>query len=114
MANYIKEVYCESQVYLSIKIDIDLIMRLGLIINAKSIRDSILSTPRTKLKEPNVILVNPHRLHITVPGTMKGKLLQNLQQLRKQLPRVLVSGTETVNRVIISSEKAASGSLYKL
>jgi DNA-directed RNA polymerase III subunit RPC1 len=114
VANYIKEVYCESQVYLSIKIDLDLIMRLGLIINAKSIRDSILSTPRTKLKEPNVILVNPHRLHITVPGTMKGKLLQNLQQLRKQLPRVLVSGTETVNRVIISSEKAATGNIYKL
>ena len=114
VANYIKEVYCESQVYLSIKIDLDLIMRLGLIINAKSIRDSILSTPRTKLKEPNVVLVNPHRLHITVPGTMKGKLLQNLQQLRKQLPRVLVSGTETVNRVIISSEKAAAGNIYKL
>jgi hypothetical protein len=45
---------------------------------------------------------------------MKGKLLQNLQQLRKQLPRVLVSGTETVNRVIISSEKAAAGNIYKL
>jgi DNA-directed RNA polymerase III subunit RPC1 len=114
IANYIKEVYCESQVYLSIKIDLDLIMRLGLIINAKSIRDSILSTPRTKLKEPNVILVNPYRLHITVPGTMKGKLLQNLQQLRKQLPRVLVSGTDTVNRVIISSEKAPAGNVYKL
>jgi len=58
--------------------------------------------------------VNPYRLHITVPGTMKGKLLQNLQQLRKQLPRVLVSGTETVNRVIISSEKASAGNVYKL
>lgn len=58
IANYIKEVYTPRGCYLSVKMDLQAIEALKLEINIETVKRAILHTPKIKVKERNILIIN--------------------------------------------------------
>jgi DNA-directed RNA polymerase III subunit RPC1 len=74
IAEYIKEVYTPQGCYLSIKIDLDAINALKLEVDIETICQSILKTPKLKVKDKHVTVVSPCKLHIEPYETARDKM----------------------------------------
>lgn len=59
IASYIKEVYSPRGCYLSVNLDLKAIESLKLEISAEQVKKGILSTPKIKVKEKNIVIKNP-------------------------------------------------------
>lgn len=119
---YIREVHCNSQCYLSIKLDLRIIETFNLKVDAFTVRWAILhgtgttgkSTVLRLLKDKHIQVVGSRcdRLHILAPETKdnnKGlpqsqRLYFTLQALKAALPSVIVQGIPTVSRSVINEE----------
>lgn len=56
VCNFIKEVYRKDQVYISVQLDKDLISKLQLDLDVNSVRNSIINTPKLRLKEKGLFV----------------------------------------------------------
>jgi DNA-directed RNA polymerase III subunit RPC1 len=74
IASYIKEVYTPRGCYLSVKIDIVAVGALMLEINVDSIKKAILATPKIKVKEKNIVIINAQKLHIEPYDTSRDRM----------------------------------------
>jgi DNA-directed RNA polymerase III subunit RPC1 len=122
VCQYIREVHCNSQCYLSIKLDLRVIETFNLKIDAFSVRWAILhgagttgrATVLRLLKDKHIQVVGSRgdRLHILAPDTKdtnKGlpssqRLYFTMQALKAALPTVIVQGIPTVSRSVINEE----------
>lgn len=71
---YIKEVYTPRGCYLSIKLDLNAIETLKLELNIENVRKAILATSKIKVKEKNINIISPYKLHIEPYDTSRDKM----------------------------------------
>ncbi|KAK3144400.1 hypothetical protein QOZ80_4AG0312550 [Eleusine coracana subsp. coracana] len=105
VAAAIKIVLKSSQPNLVINLDMQLIEELYMGISADSVQLSILNHPKIKLKSEHVRVVDKSKLRIYPAGTDKRKLQLELHNLKSMLPKVIVKGIPTVERVVINETK---------
>jgi len=101
VCNFIKEVYRKDQVYISVQLDKDLISKLQLDLDVNSVRNSIINTPKLRLKEKDVLVVSDDRLHVYIPSRVSGDLYFQMNSLKRQLPHVVVQGISSIKRAVI-------------
>lgn len=112
VADAIKIVLKSSQPSLVVKLDMERIEDRFMGISADSVQLSILKHPKIKLKSEHVRVIDRAKLRIYPAGTDKSKLQLELHNLRSILPKVIVKGIPTVERVVIN--KKANSSAYNL
>ncbi|KAL6903610.1 hypothetical protein ACP4OV_004423 [Aristida adscensionis] len=102
VASAIKIVLKSSQPNLVVKLDMKHIEDLHLGISADSVQLSILNHPKIKLKSEHVRVIDRAKLRIYPAGTDKAKLQLELHNLKSMLPKVIVKGIPTVERVVVN------------
>jgi DNA-directed RNA polymerase III subunit RPC1 len=128
---YMREVHNPQQSYISIRLNMDIIDKLQLNIDALSVRNSILHPVGSGrlpilrgLKEQHVVVMPPSRsankldrLRIVAPelkSNGKGiesfrRLYFNIQALKAALPGLIVKGIPSVSRAVINEEENPEG-----
>lgn len=102
----IKEVQSYDEgCYIAIILDLELIEKAELRLNAISIQKSIVNEKKLGVKPENISKVNEEEIRIYFREKQPSSLAFVLQHLLLQLPSVPVSGLDGVNRAIISEEK---------
>ncbi|KAL3824530.1 hypothetical protein ACJIZ3_020559 [Penstemon smallii] len=91
-----------------ITLDMKRILDAELSISAYTVKQSILQTPRMKLKEQNVRVLNARKLEVVLHAD-RSKLQFELHELRYKLSKVVVKGINSVERAIIKEENEQSG-----
>jgi DNA-directed RNA polymerase III subunit RPC1 len=135
ICEYIREVHTPDQSYVSIRLNMSVIRRLQLNVDARSVKSSILhllgsnrSAVLRALKDKHISVLSPIyygegaerdqspsycRLHVIPPDlrdTGKGlpshqRSYFSLQALKASLPSVIVQGIPTVSRAVINEEE---------
>lgn len=108
----IVEVMTASSYQILIRLNMPLIKRLFLPIDAFTVRQRILKyasrpmSPLRMLKESGVTVISRDALYVYPFKTGKSELLFNVKQLLTILPDIMVGGMEGMNRVMISDNSA--------
>ena len=105
VAEYIKEVYTPEGCYLSIKLDLKAINALKLEVDIASIADSILKTPKLKVKKENLSISGREKIKIAPYETGRDKMYFVMQQLKAKLPHVIIKGIPSILRAVISKDQ---------
>ncbi|XP_027150331.1 DNA-directed RNA polymerase III subunit 1-like isoform X1 [Coffea eugenioides] len=104
VAKSIKIVMSARLASIVITLDMEIIQASRLCTDAYRVKESILQTPRIKLKDQHVKVLNSRKLEV-VPQTDRSKLHFELHALKNKLPSVVVTGITTIERVVINSEE---------
>ncbi|GAX79763.1 hypothetical protein CEUSTIGMA_g7204.t1 [Chlamydomonas eustigma] len=94
-----------GQAFISIRLDMEAVEALQLGIDGHTLKWSILSHPRIKLKEEHVRAVAIDKVVVTGSDQNRQELLFNLEHLLQMLPKVIVMGIPSVERAVINKEK---------
>ena len=81
---------------------------MSLEISIQKIRDALLLNKKKlnlKLRENHIVIKNEEKLIIYPPETNRNNLYFSLEILMKNLPEIIVSGINTINRVVITEKK---------
>jgi DNA-directed RNA polymerase III subunit RPC1 len=117
IAEFIEEVYQHDGCYLGVKLDLKAIQALQLEIDVDTVQRAIIKAPKLKMHEQQVRVQHPDRIRVYLPTGKKEDVLSSpyfgLQQLKRQLPDVVVKGFTTVSRAVINDAKG-NGSQYNL
>ena len=100
---YIAEVIDNNGVYLKLKVDWDTINKFQLEINIHNIKDAILNTPKLKLKDKNIIILENMFICIYSYDVSRENLYFSLQIIKRKLNDVIVCGINSVTRAVINS-----------
>lgn len=100
---YIAEILDSNGYYLKIKLNFKTIQRLQLSISAVTVRQSILTTPKLGLKDKNIMIQSQDTLLINSNDITKDNMYFAIQNIRKKLNEVIVSGLPTISRVVINT-----------
>ncbi|KAM7490586.1 hypothetical protein LguiA_033507 [Lonicera macranthoides] len=104
VAKSVKIVMAARLASIVITLDMEIIQAAQLSIDAHIVKESILQTPKIKLKEQHVKVLDGRKLEV-FPAGDKNKLHFELQWLKNKLPTVVVKGISTVERAIINKLK---------
>lgn len=118
IAEFIEEVYHPSGSYLNLKLDLKAIQALQLEIDVYSVQRAITKAPKLKLSDQQLFVSYPDRIRVHLPNGKKAAAEPAstyfvLQQMKRQLPGIVVKGITTVNRAVINDVKG-NGSMYNL
>ena len=110
ICKYIKEVISPEGCYIKIKLDKEYIDSCHLEISIQKIKEAILSNKKKlnlKLGEKHIKIEDhdQNKLIIYPLETNKNYLYFSLKILMKNLPEIVVSGINTINRVVITENK---------
>mmetsp|Transcript_31838 Transcript_31838/g.28885 ORF Transcript_31838/g.28885 Transcript_31838/m.28885 type:complete len:330 (+) Transcript_31838:900-1889(+) len=100
----VKEVYSPRGCFLSFKLDRNAIEGLKLDIDASTVKESIIKTPRIKLKDQHISVINAMKFTVEPYDSSSDHLYFILQTLKRKLPDVIVRGIPSVNRAIINKK----------
>lgn len=103
VAKTIKIVVSPRLASIVVTLDMETIRALRLCVDAYKVKESILQTKKLKLKEQHVKVLDHRKLEV-VPQVDKSKLHFELHTIRDKLPNVVVSGIDTVERVIVNKD----------
>ncbi|TXG73952.1 hypothetical protein EZV62_002531 [Acer yangbiense] len=104
VAKSIKVVMTARKAAIVIALDMETIEDAHLCINADIVKESIIQTPKLKLKQQNITVLDVRKLEI-VPSVVKSKIHFELNSLKKVLPMVIVKGIKTVERAVIAEKE---------
>ncbi|KAJ9527506.1 hypothetical protein QJQ45_025764, partial [Haematococcus lacustris] len=104
-----RKAFSEAEAAISVRLDMAVIQALQLEIDANVVKDAILAHPRIKLKEQHVRPVAVDKLLVYAPDDSRQALLFSMEALLLALPKVIVTGIPSVERAVISKEKAKGG-----
>ncbi|KAG6629289.1 hypothetical protein CIPAW_14G074800 [Carya illinoinensis] len=105
VAKSIKLVMTSRSASLVVKLDVERIRDVQLCIDANIVKESIIQTPKLKLKNEHIKVLDVGKLEILSPETDKSKIHFHLHSLKNLLPMVIVKGIKTVERAIIKKEQ---------
>ena len=105
IASYIKEMYTPKGCHLEIELDLHAIDALKLEISNDDVERAIIATPKLKVKPKNIIKFDKKTLHILPVDSTRGNMYFSLQQLKNNLPSVIVTGIPSVVRAVISKDE---------
>ncbi|KAL0312730.1 UNVERIFIED_CONTAM: DNA-directed RNA polymerase III subunit [Sesamum radiatum] len=103
VAKSIKTSQASRSASIVITLDMKRIQGAQLSIDAYTVKESILQTPRMKLKEQLVKVLNARKLEVVLQAD-RSKLHFELHALKNKLSKVVVKGINSVERVIIVNE----------
>ncbi|OMO91373.1 RNA polymerase, alpha subunit [Corchorus olitorius] len=104
VAKSIKIVMTSRLASVVITLDMERIQDAQLYIDANAVKESILQTPKIKLKEQHVKVLDVRKLQVVPPGD-RSKIHFDLHSLKNLLPLVVVKGIKTVERAVIAEKK---------
>lgn len=113
VSEFIEEVFLPNSCFILVKLAMDRIKLLKLEVDVDSIRFAICNTRKLKLKPQQVTALSKSELCIFPSESSKSSLHYTMQQLKSDLPNVLIKGHRNVNRAIIHVDEA-QGDTYKL
>ncbi|KAK4741842.1 hypothetical protein SAY87_025430 [Trapa incisa] len=87
-----------------IKLDMNRIEELHLNIDANTVRESILLTPKIKPKQLQIKVLDARKLEV-VPSVSQSNFHFALHALKNALPMVIVKGIKTVERAVVNKGK---------
>jgi len=116
VSEYLEEVFLPDDCFLLIKLDVERIKLLKLEVSAGSIRYSILTAPKLKIKPKDCNVVSDSLITIRPGSSDKSSMYYRLQFLKEKLVPIVIKGLPTVSRAIISIDDSAGGKIpkYKL
>ncbi|KAL0324389.1 UNVERIFIED_CONTAM: DNA-directed RNA polymerase III subunit [Sesamum calycinum] len=103
VAKSIKTSQASRSASIVITLDMKRIQGAQLSIDAYTVKESILQTPRMKLKEQQIKVLNPRKLEVVLQAD-RSKLHFEVHALKNKLSKVVVKGINSVERVIIVNE----------
>lgn len=86
-----------------ITLDMELIQASQFCIDAYTVTQSILQTPRIKLKQQHIRVLDVRKLEV-VPQVDRSRLHFELHSLKNKLPMIVVRGINTVKRAVINEK----------
>ncbi|CAA2978937.1 DNA-directed RNA polymerase III subunit 1 [Olea europaea subsp. europaea] len=101
IAKSIKAVQESLRAKIVITLDMKTIQDSQLAIDARRVKESILQTPKLKLKDKDVNVLDERKLQVFLE-TDRSKIQFELQSLRNKLSKVVVKGINSVERAIIN------------
>ncbi|KAK2985575.1 hypothetical protein RJ640_025008 [Escallonia rubra] len=104
VAKSVKIVMTSRSASIVITLDMEVIQASQLGIDAHTVKTSILQTPKIKLKDQHIKILDARKLEVCLQAE-KSKLNFQLHLLKNKLPTVIVKGIHTVGRAVISKEK---------
>ncbi|KAJ0539434.1 putative DNA-directed RNA polymerase [Helianthus annuus] len=104
VAKSIKIILGNRSASIVISLDKSTIQALQLSIDAYTVRESILKTPRIKLKEHHIKVLDARKLEINPPSD-RIKLYFDLHSLRNRLATIVVKGIGSIERAVINKKK---------
>lgn len=81
------------------------ISALKLEVTIDTIKESIVRTPRLKIKDRHIKVINNEKLHIEPYDTARDKMYFIMQQLKAKLPHVMIKGIPSIVRAVISKKE---------
>ncbi|XP_074366508.1 DNA-directed RNA polymerase III subunit 1 [Apium graveolens] len=108
----IKIVMASRSASVTVTLDMDVIQASELCINAHTVKESILRTPKIKLKEQNIHVLDARKLEV-IPTSDRSKLHFELHRLKDRLPTVVVRGINSIKRAVIKECDGKKGT-YEL
>jgi len=105
IAAFIKEVYTPKGCYIGIELDLPCIEALKLELSIQDVVDAIIGTSKLKVKERHVELVDERTIHIQPFDVSRENMYFSMQQLKNNLPAVIVKGIPTIVRAVISKKE---------
>lgn len=112
VAKSIKIVMTSRLASVVISLDMERIQDAQLHIDANVVKESILQTPKLKLKEQHVKVLDVKKLEV-VPPADRSRIHFELHSLKNLLPLVVVKGIKNVERVVIAEKKKDNKSQNK-
>ncbi|XP_064601918.1 DNA-directed RNA polymerase III subunit RPC1-like [Liolophura sinensis] len=112
VTEYLEEVYVRDDCFILIKLDLDRIRLLKLEVSSASIKDSICSS-KLRIKPQHVQVYSDSILTVNPCETNKSSMYYVAQQLKKDLPNVMIKGIPSVTRAVIHADEK-KGDSYKL
>ncbi|KAF7153706.1 hypothetical protein RHSIM_Rhsim01G0223300 [Rhododendron simsii] len=113
VAKSVRIVMTSRSASIVITLNMESIQASQLCINSQHVKESILRTPKMKLKEPNIKVLDARKLEI-IPPADKSELHFELHSLRNKLPLVVVKGVNSVERAVINRTKVDNKEQYNL
>ncbi|KAI8573806.1 hypothetical protein RHMOL_Rhmol01G0304200 [Rhododendron molle] len=113
VAKSVRIVMTSRSASIVITLNMESIQASQLCINSQHVKESILRTPKIKLKEPNIKVLDARKLEI-IPPADKSELHFELHSLRNKLPLVVVKGVNSVERAVINRTKVDNKEQYNL
>jgi len=120
---YFKEVYEPSAgLFVSVKLDLDIIRKLQLELNMPDIRDALVDPKNMmglKLAPTDVEVVGSDKIRVRPPfkreqSSSSKMLFFSLQQLKKALPHAVVKGLRSTKRAVINKDDKKSPTRYEI
>ncbi|XP_071725233.1 LOW QUALITY PROTEIN: DNA-directed RNA polymerase III subunit 1-like [Rutidosis leptorrhynchoides] len=112
VAKSIKIVMTTRSASIVITLDMKIVEDACLYIDADTVRQSILSTLKTKLKPQNIRVLERRKLEI-IPEADRSKIHFELHAIKNMLSTILVKGVKTVERTVIAEKKDQNGKVPK-
>mmetsp|Transcript_1747 Transcript_1747/g.6542 ORF Transcript_1747/g.6542 Transcript_1747/m.6542 type:complete len:1342 (+) Transcript_1747:2667-6692(+) len=107
VAKYVRVVYRGGDVYISIKLNTEVISKLHLEVIIGKVRTSIIRT--LKAKEADVTVMSKDKIHVRPSPHMKGSLFYQIINLLSRLPNVDVEGLPGARRAVINDVNEGAG-----
>ncbi|CAK9184824.1 unnamed protein product [Ilex paraguariensis] len=104
VAKSVKIVMAARLASVVVTLDMEIIQASQLGIDAYVVKESILRTPKIKLKEQHIKVLDVKKLQV-IPQTDRSKLHFELHWLKNKLPTVVVKGISAVERAVINRYK---------
>ncbi|XP_074647199.1 DNA-directed RNA polymerase III subunit RPC1-like [Tubulanus polymorphus] len=112
VCEYMEEVFLPDSCFMLMKLDLDRIKLLKLEVDISSIVDSIVMS-KLKIKPPDIQCHGDNVICVTPVESSKSSLYYVLQQLKQDLPNVMIKGIPHVTRAVIHIDEK-KGTRYKL
>ncbi|XP_029638657.1 DNA-directed RNA polymerase III subunit RPC1 isoform X1 [Octopus sinensis] len=112
VSEYVEEVYLPDDCFLLVKLDLDRIKLLKLEVSVDSIVNSICSS-KLRIKNTQVQIHSDSVITIAPQETSKSSMYYVMQQLKKEIPEVMIKGIPSVTRAVIHQDEKKANH-YKL
>lgn len=113
VTEYFEEVFLPDDIFMLIKLDIKRIQLLKLEVDAYSIAYSIHKS-KLKVKENYIKVISDSIIIVQPPPNSKSSTYHVLQNLKEQLPKVVIKGLPTVSRAVINVDEKKKPEEYYL
>ena len=115
VTEYLEEVFLPDECFLLVKLDIERIKLLKLEVTADSIRYSICTAPKLKIKPKDCCVVGESLITIRPGVSGKSSMYYHMQFLKEKVVNIVIKGLPTVKRAMIHIDDSKAGEQkYKL
>lgn len=109
VSEYLEEVFLPDDCFLLVKLDVERIKLLKLEVTADSIRYSLCTAPKLKIKPKDCSVVGESLITIRPGVSGKSSMYYHLQFLKEKIVSVVIKGLPTVSRAIIHIDDSEAG-----